>query len=371
MAALRRATRGAGPAVEVSLVVEQLRRTVPGGIGTYCWGLLAGLGTLVAEGTAVPTMELVASATRERPDPLASWGLPVHAVGLPGPILTRSWDRGSTAGVRGSVVHASSLAAPSGRGRALVVTVHDLGWRQVPDAYPRRGRRWHEAAFGRARAQARRLVVPSVSVADAVVAAGVDAARVVVVEHGGDHLPPPDPGATEALLHRLGVTGSFMLAVGTLEPRKNLVRLVEAHRRAQDRLPEPCPLVVVGPSGWGDAVPAGGAVLAGAVPAPVLAGLYGRACLLAYVPLLEGFGLPPLEAMSAGTPVVSSPVPSTGGAALEVDPTDVDAIAGALVTVATDGRARQDLVAAGRRRAAARTWRASAEEHLALWASLR
>lgn len=367
----RRSGAGAdGPAV--SLVVEQLRRTVPGGIGTYCRGVLGGLAQLVDAGVALPAIELVASAPRSAPDPLAAFGMPVRSVTVPGPVLTRLWDLGVAAGVRAPVVHALSLASPPGRGRALLVTVHDLAWRVVPEAFPRRGRRWHQAALERALAGARRLVVPSSAVADALVEAGAAADRVVVVEHGADHLPAPDDAATEALLRRLGVHGAFVLAVGTLEPRKNLPRLVEAHRLAQARSGEQMPLVVVGPPGWGDgplALGAGsaGAVAAGGVPAAVLAGLYRRARLLAYVPLQEGFGLPPLEAMAAGTPVVCSPVPSAGDGALVVDPTDVAAIARALVEVSTDEATRRDLVAAGRRRAAARTWRASAEAHVALW----
>ncbi len=91
---------------------------------------------------------------------------------------------------------------------------------------------------------------------------------------------------------------------------------------------------------------------------------------MVYVPLHEGFGLPPLEAMSVGTPVVASPVPSTAGAALEVDPLDVDAIAGALVQVVIDERTRAELVAAGRRRAAGLTWANTARRHVELWASL-
>ncbi len=377
-AAGRAGTGRAAPAgrPDVSLVVQQLRRAVPGGIGTYCTGLLAGLAALGQGGAALPALELVASATRARPDPLRAWGVPVRAVPVPGPLLTRLWDAGIDAGTRGAVVHALSLASPPARGRALVVTVHDLAWLDVPQAFPARGRRWHQAALDRAVARASRLVVPSAAVADAVVGAGAAAGRVVVVEHGSDHLPPADDRGAGELLARLGVAGPFVLAVGTLEPRKNLARLTEAHRRAQARLGERMPLVVVGPRGWGDGAPAAGApaaeaVAAGPVPAAVLAGLYRRARLLAYVPLAEGFGLPPLEAMAAGTPVVCSAVPSAGGAALQVDPTDVDAIAGALVEVATDDATRRDLVAAGYRRAAARTWRASAAEHVALWQALR
>jgi glycosyltransferase involved in cell wall biosynthesis len=153
-----------------------------------------------------------------------------------------------------------------------------------------------------------------------------------------------------------------------LEPRKNLPRLLAAYRAARPRLPEPWPLVVVGPAGWGDALaPEAGVVLAGVVPAAVLAGLYGRARLVAYVPLLEGFGLPAVEAMYACAPVVASPMPSTKGAALEVDPRDTDAIADALVQVGGQEGVRSQLVTAGVLRSSELTWEAAARRHVELW----
>jgi glycosyltransferase involved in cell wall biosynthesis len=85
------------------------------------------------------------------------------------------------------------------------------------------------------------------------------------------------------------------------------------------------------------------------------------------VPDTEVFGLPALEAMAAGAPVVASRIPSTGGAALEIDPLDVDSIAAGLLLAATDGAERDELVAAGRSHAARLTWRASAEEHVRVW----
>ncbi|HXW32797.1 MAG TPA: glycosyltransferase family 1 protein, partial [Acidimicrobiales bacterium] len=184
-----------------------------------------------------------------------------------------------------------------------------------------------------------------------------------------------------ALLDRLGVRGDFLLTVSTLEPRKNLDRLMDGYRRARSALGEQLPLVVVGPAGWGGRPAAGaevdgaarapaGIVMAGAVESASLAALYRRARLLAFVPLLEGFGLPPLEAMTAGTPVVSSPVPSIGEAALVVDPRDVDAIAEGIVRLASDSELRRQLIAAGVARAASFTWAETARLHRQLWQSL-
>lgn len=351
------------------MVTEQLRRAVPGGIGTYARGLLHGLREL-----APADVDVVVHASRPRrpPDPLEAWGYPVVASRLPGQLLTRLWDRGLAPAPRADLVHATSLAVPP-TGAANVVTVHDLAWRVVPDAFPRRGRRWHERALRRALERADRLVTPSQQTADALMASSVDPAKLVVIEEGCDHLPPGDQAGAAALLARLGVQDEFILSVGTLEPRKNLRRLIEAHAIARVRLPEPWPLVIVGPTGWGDGSPPTGATgtkLAGPVSDAVLAALYASARCLVYVPLTEGFGLPAVEAMHACAPVVASPMPSTRGAAFEVEPTDVAAIADAIVQAAGDDRTRARLVTAGLLRAGELTWRRCAAAHVDVWREL-
>ncbi len=356
---------------EVLLSVEQLRRAVPGGIGTYARELARALGRLgPGEGAEVV---LHASRCRSRDDPLAQLGLPLRTSRLPAAALTRLWGAGLLPAPRdAALVHATSLAAPPPSGRPLVVTVHDLAWRSEPESFPARGRRWHEQALRRARARAAAFVVPSARSAGDLVAAGVGADRIAVVEHGADHLPPPDEEATSAFLAARGVHGPFVLAVGTLEPRKNLPRLFAAYARACDQLPERWPLVVVGPSGWGSAVePSPDVVLAGRAGPGVLAGLYARARCTAYVPLMEGFGLPVVEAMAAGTPVVTSAVPAAGTASLVVDPLDEEAIAAGIVAASIEGAQRAALVAAGLDRAGALTWRRTALRHVEVWRAVR
>lgn len=355
--------------MKVLLVAEQLRRRVPGGIGTYVRGLATGLAGL-GRG---PDVTLWASAHKGGDDPLASLGR-VHVSRLPSKLLTRAWDVGLAGAPPGfDVLHATSLAVPPGRTTPVSVLVHDVAFRHVPEAYPRRGRRWHEAALRRAIERARILAAPSDDTADDLVAAGARAERVRVLTdpYGCDHLPPADAAATTAFLQRLHIDGEYLLTVSTLEPRKNLRRLLAAYHAARPRLPEPWPLVVVGPSGWGEELaPEAGVVLAGMVPAPVLAGLYGRARLVAYVPLMEGFGLPAVEAMYACAPVVASPMPSTGGAAFDVTPTDTDAIADALVQVGSQEGLRSQLVTAGVLRSSELTWEAAARRHVELWAEV-
>ena len=337
--------------MRVVVVTEQLRRRVPGGIGTYVRGLLGGLAAM-ADGEP----SVIAPYTSR----------------LPGPVATRLWDRSLGRNVVGDVVHAPSLAIPPTTA-PLTVFVHDLAWREMPEAYPARGRQWHEAALVRAVERADALLVPSERTAELLAPDVADRAVTIdVVPEGCDHLPPPDDAGAAALLDRLGVNGPFLLTVGTIQPRKNLERLLAAYALARPKLPEPWPLVVVGATGWGATLrPVDGAVLAGAPDDAVLAALYRRARLLAYVPLAEGFGLPPIEAMHAGVPVVASPLPSTGTAAFDVDPVDTDAIGTALLTVATDDSTRTDLVRRGTDHAATMTWADAARRHMAIWRRVR
>jgi alpha-1,3-rhamnosyl/mannosyltransferase len=168
----------------------------------------------------------------------------------------------------------------------------------------------------------------------------------------------------------------FILAVGTLEPRKNLPRLVAAYRRLPAALQDAHPLVVTGRLGWeaGETVAAldslgPRAIRTGFVPDAQLALLYRRCALFAYPSLGEGFGLPVLEAMAAGAPVLTSDrssLPEVGGAAAAYcDPTDEAAIAAALESLLRDPARRARLAAAGPPRAARFSWAQTARIVLA------
>ncbi len=348
--------------MRVLITAEQLRRRVPGGIGTYVRSLF---GALDSSHAVVP----VAWASRGLP---ATLGLPAAAQErlsiLPGRVLTGMWDLGLAAPPNDvDRVHATSLAIPPHRrnGPPLSCFVHDLAWLRAPGAYSGRGRRWHESALGRARSRCDLLMVPSRQTADDLLAAGVDHRRVHVVTEGCDHLPLfPRPS---------GGGGEYLLSVSTLEPRKNMRRLVEAYQLARPHMSHPWPLKIVGPRGWGadlsDLAEVAGVEMLGAVDDTALARLFSEARALAYVPLVEGFGLPPLEAMRAGVPVLSTPIPSVvTGTTVLVDPLDVDAMALGLVRILEHEDTRIQLTAAAIAYTRPLTWAASAAAHVELWA---
>jgi glycosyltransferase involved in cell wall biosynthesis len=383
---MRRPAVAERPALSVLLAAEQLRRRVPGGIGAYARGLLGGLAVAATEGDGVEVALLASRPPGGVADPLAAFGRPLHTSRLPGRLLTRAWDHGLTRAPAGfDVVHSVSLASPQLRrssSERLVVTVHDVAWHRYPEATTRRGARWHEAALRRASGSDAALVVPSRLVAADLAAMGIAEGRITVVPSGADHLPAPDAVAADVLLRKVGVAGEFLLTVGTLEPRKNVDRLVRAFAQVRDSLPGPWRLVIVGPTGWGPEPPvpraADHVVFTGPVPDVVLSEMYRRARAFAYVPLTEGYGLPPLEAMLVGIPtVVSDEVPSVrdlgavGPApARIVDPLDIDDIAGGLADILTDDVLRAELGSRGAAYASTRTWRAAARAHIELWRSL-
>jgi len=181
---------------------------------------------------------------------------------------------------------------------------------------------------------------------------------------------------------RFGITGNFVLAVGTLEPRKNLPALIDAFTRiATDTDTQ---LVLAGPTGWGptpqqlltslEPKTMDRVVITGQVAIDELAALYSEATVFCYPSLLEGFGLPVLEAMSYQTPVITSKGTATeevaGDAALAVDPNSVDELADALRTVLTDARFAQELADRGYARSTEFSWDKTAAATVAVYRTL-
>ncbi|HLT70170.1 MAG TPA: glycosyltransferase family 1 protein [Acidimicrobiales bacterium] len=359
--------------MRVAVVIEQCWHRVPGGTARAALEQVAAV-------AAAGGVDQVGVAARHRRPPAPAWRptIPVRHLPLPRLALYRSWHRWRWPPVERAtgpvdVVHATGYAVPPRRA-PLVVTLHDLAWRRDPSMFTPNGVRFFESGLRCVIDDADLVLCSSRATMADCRDAGVDPGRLRHVPLGMRTVEVADADV-EAVRHRYGIEGRYVLSVSTLEPRKNLRRLVEAFARLPHRDVQ---LVVVGPEGWGDALGDAAARLGdrvrltGFVPEADLAPLYRGASVMCYPSLWEGYGLPVAEAMGAGAPVVTSAGTATeelveGGAGLAVDPTDVDAIAGALAAVLDDDDLADRLRAAGRARAAERTWEVTAARTVAAY----
>ncbi|HEX8804802.1 MAG TPA: glycosyltransferase family 1 protein [Acidimicrobiales bacterium] len=352
--------------MRAAVVVEQLWHRVPGGTAHAA---LEQVRAVAADGR----VEQVGVAARHReppPEPFRPT-IPVRHLPLPRRLLYETWHRARRPRVERAtgpvdVIHATGYAVPP-RSVPLVVTVHDLAWRHDPRTFTRNGVMFFEAGLRCVLADADRVLCPSRATLDDCASAGVERSRLRHVPWGMTGTPV-EPADVERVRARYGLHGRYVLSVGTLEPRKNLPRLLEA----VDRLPQrDVRLAVVGPAGWGDALgPRAEALgdrvtLVGFVPPADLGPLYAGAAVMCYPSLVEGYGLPVAEALGHGAPVVTSKGTATeelvaDGVGLAVDPTDPDAIAEALGAILDDDDLADRFRAAGRARAAATTWATTA-----------
>lgn len=266
------------------------------------------------------------------------------------------------------VVHATNFVLPPTKS-PTVVTVHDLSFLRS-DTFPGGKRLRSLVPWSIERADV--VIVPTEAIA-AELRATYDLGNApieVVYEGVAPVFFGARPLADEALA-RMGIAQPFVLAVGTIEPRKNLKRLLAAWNTVRADLAD-WTLVIAGPKGWGEELPRSpGVVLVGYVGDETLPGLLAAAELFCYPSLYEGFGLPPLEAMAAGVPAIvgrySAAPEVVGDAACLVDPLDASELAGALKDLASDVARRAALGRAGRARAAGFTWEATAAGTIAAY----
>jgi len=356
--------------MRVAAHVDQLFFTVPGGVGTYIRNLVPALAG------RDPSLEVTLFHARfASPRPPEPWMDGFAEAEVPGSIrsLYPRWNLlarpALPVAIRSAdLVHAMSGSAvpPTARGQPLVVTVHDLAFDRYPNLFPRAWRTMYRLGLRATVRRADAIVTPSRATAEDVLSrTKVDPGKLHVVPEAAA-LPPSEVDVGEALA-RLKVRPPYVLFVGTIEPRKNLVRLVRAYRRVA-ATGVPHALVLAGPLGWHHESlmrelaleGPGEIVMTGALPPAELDAIYRAADAFVYPSVYEGFGLPVLEAMSRGIPVVASTTSAlpevTGDAAIGVNPRSVREIAAAIASLVGDVALAERLAAGGRLQAERFSW---------------
>lgn len=358
--------------MHVAITLEQFWHRVPGGTATSVHALTSALADRSnVELTGVSAWHKTRAPARFRVP------IPIEWMPLPRVALYEAWHRArrprveiATGAVE--VIHATTFAIPP-RSAPLVVTVHDLAFLHAPEHFTSRGLDLFRRGLELAIRDADLIVTPSEATAADCRDHGFAGARIRVVPWGVERTRAPQR-EVEEITGELGLDRPYVLWTGTIEPRKNLARLVDAFL-SLDTNPL---LVLAGPPGWNEDVDA----LVGRAPdriralghveADVLRALYGGAAVFCYPSLFEGFGLPVLEAMAQGAPVVTSRGIATeevaGGAAILVDPHDPASIAEGLARVLAEPEVANLHSAAGLARAAEMTWSACAERMEAIYA---
>jgi glycosyltransferase involved in cell wall biosynthesis len=287
----------------------------------------------------------------------------VNSLPVGGPLLFESWLRLRWPKVESVVdnadlVHSTTIIPPA-TSLPLVVTIHDLAFLRHPDFFTARGNKVFRRSLDIIRDKAAMVLCSSQVTLDDCRTAGIGADRLRLVPLGvtSQTITDVDRARVRATYD---LPERFVLFVGTLEPRKNLARLIAA----LDSIRGAPPLVVVGMAGWGDHTPATAydVRFTGFVPAHNLPALYEACTVFAFPSILEGYGLPVIEAMAHGAAVVTSRGTSTeevaGGAAVLVDPLSVESIAAGVSEAIANV---DELRARGLARAAEVTWSATAE----------
>lgn len=321
-------------------------------------------------------------------------GRPIHSTPISERNMVRLWHRlgsplpsvdrflGGVSGVRPDLLHATDFVLPPTRARRTLVTVHDLAFLFYPDAAMPGLQRYLNVVVPRSVRRADHLLADSHNTArDLTEQWQIDPATITVVQGGVDHdhfQPVADPAEIVRMRTHYAIGEEpYILALSRIEPRKNFIRLIEAFARARRQSHLPHKLVIGGGKGWlfddifarvetlglRDEVLFPGFIADADLPA-----LFSGADFFAYPSLYEGFGLPIVEALACGVPVLTadnSCLPEAGGpGALYIDALDVDAIAQGIVTLAQDTALRATLARAGRDHAAHFTWQRSAEQLL-------
>jgi glycosyltransferase involved in cell wall biosynthesis len=266
------------------------------------------------------------------------------------------------------------------KARKIVTTVHDFSFRLFPEAHPKDRIRYFEKNFSKNIRRSDRIITPSVYIKnEATKLLGLPDEMITPVHLGVDHgvFRVYQKEALESCKREFRLPENFILFVGTREPRKNLDRLVRAYAELPEPIQKEFELVLVGPRGWGEGDESFAEQLGSRisvidyVETYKLAQIYNLASMFVYPSLYEGFGLPPLEAMACGCPVVTSRTASLpevcSDAACYVDPKDIQSIAEGMYKVLTDNQLRHYLIEKGKERAKLFTWERTAKETLKIF----
>ncbi|MEO5952981.1 MAG: glycosyltransferase family 1 protein, partial [Chloroflexia bacterium] len=276
------------------------------------------------------------------------------------------------------VLFVPSHVVPIWHPRRTVVTIHDLGYLAYPQAHKRLSRLYlHLSTWFSARSAKRVIAISEATKRDLIKHYHINPGKIAVVYHGRDpiFIPIIDKSRINEVAAKYGVTKPYCVHVGTLQPRKNLGVLIEAWKILRETMEQPPQLLLAGKRGWlydslfemvnryglGDLIKFADYVERDDLPA-----LYSGALALTFPSLYEGFGLPALEAMSCGTPVISSNATSlpevVGDAGILLDPNNVTAWADAVKQLATNKAMQTSLSKKGLEQASKFTWEKCAQE---------
>lgn len=267
------------------------------------------------------------------------------------------------------------------KSRYLITTIHDFSFKHYPECLPKENKEYLQKHFWKNIRKSDRIITGSHYVKNEIIdLLHYDAARIKVIYHGVDHdnFKAYDRSVLSEFKAARNLPDTFILFVGSIEPRKNLKRVLMGYNALPDAFKKECKFVLAGFSGWKNAEvrdiirrEGRNIVYLGYLSNLELAYLYNLASAFIYASLYEGFGLPPLEAMACGTPVIvsrSSSLPEVcGDAAYYVDPLRVDGISDGMYKVFSDSAMRENLVQKGFVHAKAFTWDKSAQSHLSLF----